>query len=324
MDGFACSSWYFLRFADPHNDQAAFARDKADFWLPVDDYIGGAEHAVMHLLYARFWTKVMFDEGLINFEEPFTTLRNQGMILAPDGLKMSKSKNNTIEPDEIIDQGYGADSIRIMELFIGPWNQTANWSVGGMGGAFRFLQRIWTLTQEFQAADTQSADDKVFGQTLRKATHKTIKSVSHDLKYLGFNTAIATLMEYVNDLYKLKEKDHFANREAWDFAITSLLQLVAPFAPHLAEELWSQTGHEGSVHTSEWPKYDETLLIEETATVVIQINGKLRGEVTLPRDADEATVVAAAKDNQKVARYLENQTSKKTIYVANKLVNFVI
>jgi leucyl-tRNA synthetase len=324
MDGFACSSWYFLRFADPHNDTEAFSRDTADFWLPVDDYIGGAEHAVMHLLYARFWTKVMFDEGLINFQEPFTTLRNHGMILAPNGLKMSKSKGNTIEPDEIISQGYGADSIRIMELFIGPWNQTANWSVEGMGGAFRFLQRIWTLTQEFQESSPESSDNKELEQAIRKATHHAIKSVSNDLKQLGFNTAIATLMEYVNDLYKLKEQDHFANHTAWDFAVTSLLQLVAPFAPHLAEELWNQTGHKDSVHISEWPTYDEALLIEDTATVVIQVNGKLRGEVTVARGADETTVVAAAKANEKVARYLENQTIRKTIYIANKLVNFVV
>ena len=324
MDGFACSSWYFLRFADPHNDTAPFTREKADFWLPVDDYIGGAEHAVMHLLYARFWTKAMFDEGLINFEEPFTTLRNQGMILAPNGLKMSKSKGNTIEPDEIIAQGYGADSIRIMELFIGPWNQTANWSVEGMGGAFRFLQRIWTLTQEFQDASKQGIGEQSYEKEIRKATHKTIKIVSNDLRHLGFNTAIATLMEYVNDLYKLKEQDHFANRDAWDFAISALLQLVAPFAPHIAEELWSQNGKEGSVHTSQWPDYDESLLIEEMVTIVIQVNGKLRGEISVARDSDEATVVEAAKSNEKVAKYLENQTLRKTIYVSGKLVNFVI
>ncbi len=324
MDGFACSSWYFLRFADPHNDELPFARDKADFWLPVDDYIGGAEHAIMHLLYARFWTKVMYDEKLINFEEPFTTLRNQGMILAPNGLKMSKSKNNTIEPDEIIEQGYGADSIRIMELFIGPWNQTANWSVEGMGGAFRFLQRIWTLTQEHQDAKEQAGGDQSHEQAILKAAHYTIRSVTKDLEQLGFNTAIATLMEYVNNLYKLKSQDHFADGEAWNFAITSLLQLVAPFAPHIAEELWSKTGHTGSVHTSEWPAYDEALLIEETLTVVIQVNGKLRGEINVSRDADEATVVASAKADQKAARYLENQTIRKTVYVPNKLVNFVI
>jgi leucyl-tRNA synthetase len=324
MDGFACSSWYFLRFADPHNDELPFARDKADFWLPVDDYIGGAEHAVMHLLYARFWTKVMFDAKLINFQEPFTTLRNHGMILAPNGLKMSKSKGNTIEPDEIINQGYGADSIRIMELFLGPWNQTANWSVEGMGGAFRFLQRVWTLSQEYQDTAQQGASEQSREQDITKLAHKTIKNVTQDLHHLGFNTAIATLMEYVNELYKLKEQDHFASRKAWDFAITILLQLVAPFAPHIAEELWSQIGQEGSVHTSEWPGYDEALLVEATVKVVIQVNGKLRGEISVSRDADEATVIDGAKGNQKVAGYLQNQTIRKTIYVPNKLINFVL
>src|SRR5581483_6553744 len=172
MDGFACSSWYFLRFADPHNHKAPFAKDKAEFWLPVDDYIGGAEHAVMHLLYARFWTKVMFDEGLINFDEPFSRLRNHGMILAPDGSKMSKSKNNTIEPDELINDGYGADAIRLMELFIGPWDQAVNWSVEGIGGTYRFLQRYWMLTEEFLAAkEFDIAQDLA----ITAATHKTIK-----------------------------------------------------------------------------------------------------------------------------------------------------
>ena len=149
MDGFACSSWYFLRFVDPHNAKEPFDKKKAAYWLPVDDYIGGAEHAVMHLLYARFWTKVMYDAGLINFDEPFKSLHNQGMILAPDGRKMSKSWNNTITPDEIIEQGYGADSIRLMELFIGPWDQEANWSIEGLGGCFRFLQRVWAISQRF-------------------------------------------------------------------------------------------------------------------------------------------------------------------------------
>ncbi|HEY5442841.1 MAG TPA: leucine--tRNA ligase, partial [Candidatus Saccharimonadales bacterium] len=233
MDGFACSSWYFLRFADPHNDRAPFARDKADFWLPVDDYIGGAEHAVMHLLYARFWTKVMYDEKLINFQEPFTKLRNHGMILAPNGLKMSKSKGNTIEPDSIIDQGYGADSIRIMELFIGPWNQTANWSVEGMGGCFRFLQRVWTLVQEYNEHQGDSGGESI---ELRRAIHKTVKKVSGDMLELGFNTSIAALMECLNELYRIKATDNYASAD-WPVIIATFLQLLAPFAPHMSEEL---------------------------------------------------------------------------------------
>jgi leucyl-tRNA synthetase len=319
MDGFACSSWYFLRFADPHNDKAPFDRDKADFWLPVDDYIGGAEHAVMHLLYARFWTKVMYDEGLIDFEEPFMTLRNQGMILAPDGAKMSKSKNNTIEPDSIIEQGYGADSVRIMELFIGPWNQASNWSVEGMGGAYRFLQRTWTLVQEFNDSDGGSGESL----ELQRSVHKTIKKVSQDLHDLSFNTAIAALMECVNDLYRVKAEDNYGSTE-WQWALESLVQLLAPFAPHISEELWQQLGQDESVHLSQWPKYDEKYLIQDTVTVVIQVNGKLRGEIQIANDAPEETVVASAKSHDKVVNYLSGHEIRKTVYVPGKLVNFVI
>ncbi|HEY5152697.1 MAG TPA: leucine--tRNA ligase, partial [Candidatus Saccharimonadales bacterium] len=319
MDGFACSSWYFLRFADPHNDKEPFNRDKAKFWLPVDDYIGGAEHAVMHLLYARFWTKVMYDEGLIDFEEPFTTLRNHGMILAPNGLKMSKSKGNTIEPDSIIEQGYGADSVRIMELFIGPWNQASNWSVEGMGGAFRFLQRIWTLVQEFNDSDGGSGESV----ELQRSVHKTIKKVSQDLADLSFNTAIAAQMECVNDLYRVKAEDNYGSTE-WQWALESLVQLVAPFAPHIAEELWQQLGQDDSIHTSDWPEYDEKYLVEATVTIVIQVNGKLRGEIQAAKDAPEEEVVAAAQANDKAAVHLKDRTIRKTVYVPGKLVNFVI
>jgi leucyl-tRNA synthetase len=320
MDGFACSSWYFLRFADPHNDQEPFARAQTDFWLPVDDYIGGAEHAVMHLLYARFWTKVMYDEGLINFEEPFITLRNHGMILAPDGAKMSKSKGNTIEPDSIIAQGYGADSVRIMELFIGPWNQASNWSVEGMGGAFRFLQRTWTLVQEFNERPDKTGKESI---DLRRAIHKTIKKVSEDMLDLSFNTSIAALMECVNELYRIKAADNYASSD-WQFTLETLLQLLAPFAPHISEELWQQLGHDESIHTSQWPAYAEKYLLQDTVIVVIQVNGKLRGEIQIAPDTSEAEVVKAAQALDKVAGYLAGQTIHKTVYVPGKLVNFVI
>jgi len=330
MDGFACSSWYFLRFADPHNDEVPFSKEKADFWLPVDDYIGGAEHAVMHLLYARFWTKVMYDEGLINFQEPFVTLRNQGMILAPDGQKMSKSKGNTIEPDGLIDQGYGADSTRIMELFIGPWNQSAAWSVEGMGGSFRFLQRIWTITQDY-IADTDKNDpnaepDQKEAEVrhVLAMTHKVIKKVSSDLEDLGFNTAIASLMEFVNFLYKERAQYGFGAVETWKFALTTLTQLVAPFAPHIAEELWHELGEEGSVHTSEWPVHDEAQTIDDMVTIVVQVNGKVRAELQLASDATEEEAIAAAMNDEKIKMYLENKEVRKTIYVPRKLVSLVV
>lgn len=320
MDGFACSSWYFLRFADPHNNEEPFADDKAKFWLPVDDYIGGAEHAVMHLLYARFWTKVMYDEGLINFQEPFKTLRNHGMILAPDGQKMSKSKGNTIEPDGLIEQGYGADSIRIMELFVGPWNQTANWSVEGMGGAHRFLQRVWTLVQE--TLDAKGEDKSFDEKALKQSEAKAIKRVTDDIQELGFNTAIAALMEYVNELYKHKTVVPLTS-SAWKSALTSLIQLLAPFAPHITEELWQQLGQKDSIHTSNWPTYEERYLIQDTITIVVQVNGKVRANISVPAGADEQAIVKAAKAEEKVSSYL-SAGIKKTIYVPKKLVSFVI
>ncbi|MDL2341922.1 MAG: leucine--tRNA ligase [Patescibacteria group bacterium] len=328
MDGFACSSWYFLRFADPDNFLEPFDKEKVKQWLPVNDYIGGAEHAVMHLLYARFWTKVMQDEGLLDFSEPFTKLRNQGMILAPDGNKMSKSKGNTIEPGGLIDQGYGADSIRIMELFIGPWNQSANWSVEGMGGSYRFLQRIWTLTQEFlavnDASEGSAIDSTIVEADILRAIHKATKKVSLDLSELNFNTAISAQMECLNTLYKLKEQDEFTNLETWRYAIETLLQLLAPFAPHIAEELWQLMGHEQSIHISDWPAYDESLLVEESLVIVVQVNGKVRAELVVAQDADENFIVAAAQTNPKLAALLSGVTICKTIYVPKKLVNFVV
>ncbi len=326
MDGFACSSWYFLRFADPHNDKEAFSQAKAEFWLPVDDYIGGAEHAVMHLLYARFWTKAMFDEGLVKFEEPFSRLRNHGMILAPDGQKMSKSKNNTIEPDDLIEQGYGADSIRLMELFIGPWNQSANWSVEGIGGTFRFLQRLWTLVMEFnEVKKPPQAHNSILEVQISRAVHKTIKKVTQDIESLGFNTAIAALMECINQLYKLKSSKNFGLAHgAWRSNLSSLVQLVAPFAPHIAEELWQELDNEGSIHVSNWPLWDEKLVAEDTLTLAVQINGKVRAEIELPADVDEKTAVEAAKSNPKIKALIDNKKIKKTIYVAGRLVNFVV
>ncbi|HEV7454223.1 MAG TPA: leucine--tRNA ligase [Candidatus Saccharimonadales bacterium] len=323
MDGFACSSWYFLRYADPHNAERPFDDAKAKYWMPVDDYIGGAEHAVMHLLYTRFWFKVMQDEGLIDYGEPIKKLRNHGMILAPDGSKMSKSKGNTIEPDGLIEQGYGADAIRIMELFIGPWNQMAAWSVEGMGGSFRFLQRTWNLTKEVSAVP--QADDIADATELKRTIHRATKRVSDDLANMGFNTAIAALMEGLNELYKAKVTIPFDQAATtWRWAAETFLQLLAPFAPHVTEELWAELGHNDSIHTSNWPTHDEQYLLSDTMTIAIQVNGKVRGEVTLASDATEEQVVAAAKANEKVAAYLGDATIRKTIYVPKKLVSFVL
>ncbi len=324
MDGFACSSWYFLRFADPHNDKEPFSKEKAKFWLPVDDYIGGAEHAVMHLLYARMWTKVMYDAGLIEFDEPFKSLRNHGMILAPDGRKMSKSWGNVIAPDDVISQGYGADAIRIMELFIGPWNQSANWSVEGMGGCYRFLQRVWTLTHEFLEREATQTAKVTSQQELIRLTHKAIKKVTGDLGNMGFNTAISALMEFTNDLYRQKAEISFEDKDSWRFALTHLVQLLAPFAPHISEELWEQLGQNDSVHIAQWPMWDDSLLVSQTITVVVQVNGKLRSTLQVTPDLPEDKVIAAAKADQKVASFIAGKPVRKHIYVSGKLVNLVV
>jgi leucyl-tRNA synthetase len=323
MDGFACSSWYFLRFADPHNSQKAFDDEKVKRWLPVDEYIGGAEHAVMHLLYARFWAKVMQDEGLIGFGEPFTTLRNQGMILAPNGQKMSKSKGNTIEPGGLIEQGYGADAIRVMELFIGPWDQSVNWSVEGMGGSYRFLQRVWTLAQDVMAA--KQGEDQADTGEIKRIIHRTIKKVTEDMESSSFNTSIAAMMEAVNGLYAEKTKTPFDQApQTWRWAIENLLKLLAPSAPHITEELWEQLGNDGSIHTSDWPEYDEKYLISATTTIVVQINGKVRAQIDVATGTGQEDVIEQAKKNEKVAGYLGGNEPKKTIYVPNKLVSFVV
>jgi leucyl-tRNA synthetase len=265
------------------------------------------------------WTKVMFDAGLINFDEPFKRLRNHGMILAPDGRKMSKSWGNVIAPDDLIEQGYGADSVRIMELFIGPWNQEANWSVEGMGGAFRFLQRVWTLVQEhLEAAKTTDSD----APELQRQLHRATKRVTEDLLEMGYNTAIAAQMELVNDLYKLKLLVPLGSM-AWQEALSTLLQLLAIFAPHLTEELWQQLGHSVSIHQSSWPSWDEAFLISDTMTIVVQVNGKLRGTIEINSNADESAVIAAAKANEKVKTHLST-APKKSIYIPGKLVNFVV
>jgi leucyl-tRNA synthetase len=323
MDGFACSSWYFLRFADPNNDEQPFSQEKAEFWLPVDDYIGGAEHAVMHLLYARMWTKVMFDDGLINFDEPFLALRNQGMILAPDGQKMSKSKGNTIEPDGLIKDGYGADSIRLMELFIGPWNQAAAWSTQGLAGMHRFLQRIWTLNGEFLDAEIKP-ESHIEETQFASLTHKTVKKVSQDLSRMDFNTAIAAMMSMVNDLYRLKAEKGIHQSPGWRNSLETLTQLLAPFAPHIAEEIWQMLGHEESVHISRWPEWDEDLVTDDMVTLAVQINGKVRSEILVSVDISESDAIQAAKQDEKVAEYLKAKEIKKAIYVPGRLISLVV
>ena len=323
MDGFACSSWYFLRFADPKNSSEPFSKALADYWLPVDLYVGGAEHAVMHLLYARMWTKVMQDSGLINFSEPFKALRNQGMLLAADGQKISKSKGNDIKPEDIIEQGYGADSLRMIVLFLAPFDMSTPWSNEGLAGVYKFLQRVWNLSSQYIESKPEKEIDEKEGDIMASA-HRAIKKVSQDIENMSFNTAIAALMKYTNELYEINKIDNFKSAKAWQFAIETLVQLLAPFAPHISEELWSGLGKTNSVHTSNWPVHDEGFLVQNVLKIAVMVNGKVRGEIEVPADSDQEVVQEEAIKNQNVSSYLESQEIKKVIFVKNKIINFVV
>lgn len=322
MDGFACSSWYFLRFASPHYEQAAFEDEACKYWLPVDLYVGGAEHAVMHLLYARFWTKVMFDAGIIDFKEPFTKLRNQGMMLAADGSKMSKSKNNIITPDEMVDK-YGADTLRAFILFLGTFELEVAWSDDGIKGMYRFVNRVYDLISKFPAGGRKAADEDQ-KQKLERIMHKTIKAVTNDIDNFSFNTAIARLMELTNAMIDFSKKTDLPQTDIWNQAVETLLKLLAPITPFLAEELWEKSSFKGLVHEQVWPKFDEQKLLETTITLPVQINGKLRDQICVAADADEATVRAEAEKSEKIQKYIQGKEIKKFIFVPSRMVSFVV
>ncbi|MEO5949978.1 MAG: leucine--tRNA ligase [Candidatus Saccharimonadales bacterium] len=318
MDGYACSSWYLLRYSDPHNAEAAWDPAKANYWSPIDYYVGG-DHAVAHLLYVRFWTHVFKDMGLVDFKEPVKKLIYHGYINAEDGTKMSKSKGNVIDPLDVIDQGYGADALRTYLLFMGPIELDAPWDSRGIAGIYRFLNRVWTLSQEFEQSDkTFTGNDNA----VIRIQHKTIKKVTDDYHRLSFNTAISALMEYVNELYKLKT-DGFSET-VWREALSTLARLIAPFAPHMAEELWQQFGHDGLIHQSGWPLWDDSLITSETIVVIVQVNGKLRAKLTFAKDADEETVKNTALTDPNVQKFTDNKKPAKVIYIPGRLVNIVV
>jgi len=318
MDGYACSSWYLLRYADPHNSQQAWDPETINYWAPVDYYIGG-DHAVAHLLYVRFWTHVFHDMGLTDFKEPVKKLVYHGYINAEDGTKMSKSKGNVIDPLDIIDQGYGADALRTYVLFMGPVELDAAWDSRGIAGIYRFLNRIWVLTQQYLEADKSFTGNDT---TVRRVQHKTIRKVTEDFHRLSFNTAISALMEYTNELYKLKV-DGFSD-EAWHEALLVLAQLIAPFAPHIAEELSHQLGATELVQYVPWPTWDDSLITSETNTVIVQVNGKLRAKLEVAKDADEATITDLALAHEHVVAFVGNKKPTKIIYVPGRLVNIVL
>lgn len=321
MDGYACSSWYLLRFCDPHNDKQAWDKDIVNYYAPVDTYVG-ADHAVAHLLYVRFWTRFFNKLGLVDFKEPVKKLIYHGYINAEDGQKMSKSKGNVIDPLDIIDQGYGADSLRTYVLFMGPVELDAAWDSKGIAGIYRFLNRVFTLVEEYVEAKKDGKRIIETEKELKQLDAKTTKKVTEDIYRNSFNTAIASLMEYVNALYKLKVKG--MNEEAWLNAITHLVQEIAPFAPHMAEELWRDLGYKEMIHNYPWPTFDELLLKTDTMKIMVQVNGKLRSEILVASDASEESVKTTALNDEKVKTYIKDKAPKRVIYVKGRIVNVVI
>jgi leucyl-tRNA synthetase len=317
MDGYACSSWYLLRYTDPHNNKAAWDPEKANYWAPLDFYVGG-DHAVAHLLYVRFWTHVFKDMGLTDFKEPVKKLVYHGYINAEDGSKMSKSKGNVIDPLDVIDQGYGADALRTYLLFMGPIELDAPWDSRGIAGIYRFLNRVWTLSQEFLEAGKNFTgnDEKVV-----QLQHKTIKKVTDDHHRLSFNTAISALMEYVNELYKLKV-DGFSDG-VWREALGSLSRLLAPFAPHMSAELWQQLGNDTMIEQAGWPQWDDRKIVADKTVVIVQVNGKLRAKIDAAPDASEEDVLATALAEENVAKFVGDKKPAKVIYVPGRLINIV-
>jgi leucyl-tRNA synthetase len=291
---------------------------KANAWAPVDYYVGG-DHAVAHLLYVRFWSHVFKEMGLVDVREPVKKLVYHGYINAEDGSKMSKSKGNVVDPLDVIDQGYGADALRTYILFMGPIEVDAPWDSRGIAGIYRFLNRVWVLNQEFIESDkTFTGND----EAIRRLQHKTIRKVTDDHRRLSFNTAISALMEYTNELYKFKT-DGFSD-EIWRDALGVLSRLLAPFAPHMSAELWQQLGNATTVEDAGWPEWDDALIVSDSMTVIVQVNGKLRAKLMLSADTDEAAVKQQALNDENVQKFLSGKEPAKIIYIPGRLVNIVV
>ncbi len=322
MDTFMCSSWYFLRYASPYCDIAPFTPDKVRYWLPIDLYTGGAEHAVMHLFYARFFIKALRDMGLVDFDEPFTRLFNQGIIIA-EKQKMSKSLGNVITPDEYVSK-LGADVVRAYLMFVAPWEQGGEWDDSGISGISRWLNRLWNLVLGgySEGGKASPAVRQKAERELSRVIHQTIRRVTGDLERLRFNTMIAALMEFTNYLAKAKETG-CVTEPTWEGAIDTLLLLLAPTAPHLAEELWQRIGHDYSIHNQSWPEWDEALARDEEITLVVQVNGKLRDRITVPASITLEEQSQLASESERMQTYLEDKQIVRTICVPGT-VNFVV
>ena len=316
MPQWAGSCWYYLRFTDPSNHTEAWSKKNEDYWMPVDLYIGGQEHAVLHLLYARFWHHVLFDLGLLSTKEPFKKLYNQGMILGDDGTKMSKSRGNVINPEDIIEQ-YGADAMRLYEMFMGPLNKSKPWNTKGLQGCYRFINKLWSIiVDEEGSLSSKIVEEHTPDKETLHLHHTTIKKVENDIENLHFNTAVSQLMIYCNHLQKCEQ----ISTEL----ITDLVKITGPFIPHLSEEFWSLLGHKESISNAPWPEFNETLTQTDEVTIAVQVNGKLRANISLNKDSGEEMAVNTALELEKVQNYTSEGTIVKTIYVPNRLLNFVV
>ena len=322
FDTFVQSSWYYARFTCPHYTDGMIDSDQANYWLPVDQYVGGIEHAILHLLYSRFFHKLMRDAGLVSSDEPFTRLLTQGMVLK-DGAKMSKSKGNTVDPQELIDR-YGADTVRLFSMFAAPPEQSLEWSDSGVEGANRFIRRLWRLAHDFDTDGTESLPDSLNGEqkNLRRKIHETIAKVSDDYgRRQTFNTAVAAVMELCNELGR-HPTEHSGDRAVIDEGLRAVLQLLWPITPHLSEHLWQALTGE-AFKESQWPDVDDTALSRDELEIVVQVNGKVRGKISVPASADNAEIEAMAKSQENVQRFLADTTIRKVIVVPQKLVNIV-
>ncbi|MBR5514974.1 MAG: leucine--tRNA ligase [Clostridia bacterium] len=309
MPNWAGSSWYFMRYCDPKNDEACASKEALDYWMPVDWYNGGMEHVTLHLLYSRFWAKFLYDIGVLSCKEPYLKRTAHGMILGANGEKMSKSRGNVINPDDVIAE-YGADTLRLYEMFIGDFEKSAPWSTESIRGCKRFLDRVANLR------NLVNADAKGYSSELESSIHKTIKKVTEDIDSMKFNTAIAAMMSLVNEMYN---KGNISSCE-----LKTLITLLNPFAPHLTEEIWSEFDGEGLLSLAKWPEYDEAKTIDNTIEIAIQVNGKLRGTMMIAKDEAKDNVIAGAKADEKVAAFIDGKTVVKEIYVPGKLVNIVV
>ena len=309
MPQWAGSSWYFLRYVDPHNKEQLVSREKADEMLPVDMYIGGVEHAVLHLLYSRFYTKFLHDIGVVDFDEPFHKLFNQGMITGKNGIKMSKSKGNVVSPDDLV-RDYGCDSLRMYELFVGPPELDAEWDDRGIDGVYRFLNKVWNLVMDNKEKNVTASKEMI------KTRHRMVCEITKRLESFSLNTVVSGFMEYNNKLIEIAKKEGGVDKET----LNTLAVLLAPFAPHLAEEIWQQLGNEGSVFHAGWPTYDEEAMKDDEIEVPVQINGKTRAIVTIAADASKEDAIAAGKEAIKDKL---TGTIVKEIYVPKKIINIV-